>query len=151
MSPIVNSFYKKRQNTWESRHTFVAFWIKSICFYNFIMKVCILMLNQMHQKQDVINTPCVATYNKSKVKKKKVLWPSGCRNLSNETSAGICFRLLVGLLVPVFSHAPLWSCFLMANMVSKCRLALWEGKQNISGGPEGWARKYISFMSVSWF
>lgn len=35
------------------------------------MKVCMLMLNQMHQIQDVINTPCVATYKKSEVKKNK--------------------------------------------------------------------------------
>lgn len=37
------------------------------------MIFCILMLNQMHQTQDVINTPCVAAFDKSQVKKNKFL------------------------------------------------------------------------------
>lgn len=73
MSPIVNSFHKKKKakSLRESAFFFfLAFWMKWICFHNFIMKVC-LMQKQMHQIQKVINTACVAAYGKSEVKKNK--------------------------------------------------------------------------------
>lgn len=148
MSPIVNSFHKKSKILQRvGIFFFVAFWMKWICFHNFIMKVC-LMQKQMHQIQKVINTACVATYGKSEVRKissytirmsEHIKWNISC----------ICLGLLGRSPVPVFSRAPLWSCFLMANMASKCRLAFWGGKQNISGGAEGWARRYTSFTTVS--
>lgn len=122
---------------------FGAFWIKWICFHNFIMKVCVLMLNQMLQIQDVINTPCVDTYDKSEVKKNKFFNHQDVGTYQMEHQPAYASDCWDGLLVPIFSHAPQWFCFLMANMVSKRRLALWGGKQNISGGPEGWARRYI--------
>lgn len=57
------------------------------------MNICILMLNQMHQKQDVINTPCVAAYDKSEVKKNKFLDHQDVELIKWNISH-ICFELL---------------------------------------------------------
>lgn len=63
------------------------------CFHSLIMNICILMLNQMHQKQDVINAPCVAAYDKSEVKKKKFLDHQDVELIKWNISH-ICFELL---------------------------------------------------------
>lgn len=81
-----------------------------------------LMLNQMHQIQDAINTPCVANHDKSEVKKNNFLdhQDVGTYQMEHQpTYASDC-----GLSRGPRLHAPLWSCFLMANMVSKCQLSL---------------------------
>lgn len=83
-----------------------------------------LMPNQMRQIQDVINTPCVTTYDKYEVKKNKFFDHQDVGTYQIEHQPAYALDCWDGLLVPVFSHAPLWSCFLMANMVSKCQLAL---------------------------
>lgn len=114
------------------------------------MKVCMLMLNQMHQIQDVINTPCVATYNKSEVKKNKFFDHQDVVIYQMEHQPAYASDCWDSLLVPILSHTPLWSCFLNGKYGFQMSAGSLRRKAKHQWRTRGMSTQ-ISFMYVSWF
>lgn len=98
--------------------------------------LCDHMLNLMHHLSDVINTPfaaygkctcCIFIFQTRNSPCSLTAWNDlsldvGTYRMEYQTTCALscwgCF------LVPISSEGPLWSCFLMANMASKCLLSL---------------------------